>query len=357
MASVDIVNTPETTITFPSPLPYAPSWFDNLKSWVETLRMPWWVFYTLLAGALIALELGLQWQAGLQGATLQRPFLFWFSASLVLLLALMHYLDRSAARAIEASRPSLDVNDHEYTVLRYRLTHLPARVTLLWGLGFIVMGVPIFFFLADIFAGYGTFVTPGLEILHLTFFGLTWFINGTLVYHSIHQLRTISQIYTEHAMLNLFDLDPLYAFSGVTGRAAIGLVIFSLGWSSAPEFNANTLGIGIRVAFGVFNFIVFVLPLWGIHQRLVAEKSRRLGNAGKRLETQLALLAESLDKGALEQIPRLKDAVSSLEIERAILAKIPTWPWSADTLRTVLTAIFFPTVVFLIQLLLKQFLP
>ena len=80
-------------------------------------------------------------------------------------------------------------------------------------------------------------------------------------------------------------------------------------------------------------------------------------NHDRVLEPKLAILDESLDKGTLEQIPRLKDAVGSLEIERTILAKIPTWPWSADTLRTVLTAVLFPTVVFLIQVLLKQFLP
>ena len=41
---------------------------------------------------------------------------------------------------------------------------------------------------------------------------LIYVLVGVLVYHTLHQLRTVDVIYTKHTRINLFQQGPLYAF-------------------------------------------------------------------------------------------------------------------------------------------------
>ncbi|MFQ5596379.1 MAG: hypothetical protein ACE5HA_19725 [Anaerolineae bacterium] len=52
----------------------------------------------------------------------------------------------------------------------------------------------------------------------------------------------------------------------------------------------------------------------------------------------------------------LHRAMSSLEIEREVLARIPTWPWQPGTLRGVASAVSLPVLVWLIQQILAYYL-
>lgn len=45
----------------------------------------------------------------------------------------------------------------------------------------------------------------------------------------------------------------------------------------------------------------------------------------------------------------MNKAMASLEIERAALVRVPTWPWDPGTLRTVIAALLLPIIIWLIQ--------
>ena len=49
-------------------------------------------------------------------------------------------------------------------------------------------------------------------------------------------------------------------------------------------------------------------------------------------------------------------ALSSLEIERAVLERVPTWPWERGTLRSLVAAILIPLLVWAIQAVLQRYL-
>jgi hypothetical protein len=47
----------------------------------------------------------------------------------------------------------------------------------------------------------------------------------------------------------------------------------------------------------------------------------------------------------------------SVDGEREILGKLPTWPWSAGTIRGFGSALLLPITVFLLQRILLEVLP
>jgi hypothetical protein len=98
----------------------------------------------------------------------------------------------------------------------------------------------------------------------------------------------------------------------------------------------------------------FVTPLLGAHRVLVEEKNRLLGEVGNRLRPILADLHQDVDSGKLRRMDNLSKAFASLEMERNLLEKVPTWPWEPQTVRGLIGALLLPVAVWLIQLVLQR---
>jgi hypothetical protein len=98
----------------------------------------------------------------------------------------------------------------------------------------------------------------------------------------------------------------------------------------------------------------FLFPLLGIHRHLAREKDRMLHEAGTRLEAGVAELHRRMDGNELARMDDLNKALASLEIERAALERVPTWPWERGTVRSLVAALLLPVAVWLVQLLLGQ---
>jgi hypothetical protein len=50
----------------------------------------------------------------------------------------------------------------------------------------------------------------------------------------------------------------------------------------------------------------------------------------------------------------LNKTLASLQLQREILAKLPTWPWSTGTVRGLATAILLPMTLFLVELFISR---
>jgi len=87
----------------------------------------------------------------------------------------------------------------------------------------------------------------------------------------------------------------------------------------------------------------FILPLRGMHRRLIAEKNRMLADASSRFETLLARLHERVDRGDLADADKLNAQIASVAAEREAVARISTWPWELTTLTAFLKNVPAPT--------------
>ncbi len=100
----------------------------------------------------------------------------------------------------------------------------------------------------------------------------------------------------------------------------------------------------------------FVLPLLGLHRRMVEAKKPLEAAVSQRMEAAITELHRRVDAGDLEGMTELHRTMASLEIERDVLARIPTWPWQPGTLRGVASAVTLPVLVWLIEQILAYYL-
>jgi hypothetical protein len=184
-------------------------------------------------------------------------------------------------------------------------------------------------------------------------------ISFVLAYHTLHQLAQISRIYTDHARINIYQLQPLYALSVPGAITAIGLILYLYTWFALATGASQTVGpveFGLIAFFGVIAGVTFALPLLGAHRRLAAEKDRRLAASSSRFESTTAQLHSQLDRGRLLHMDQLNKALASLDIEQNTLRRIPTWPWQPGAVRGLVAALLLPVAIWAIQFLLGRLL-
>lgn len=334
--------------------PYAPSWFDRFTDWIDDLPFPAPAFYIGMAVLLAGIQIILQWNAW-GGVIYGFPLVY--VVTLPYHLALTHYLDHVAARSLNRLRPLLSVSPAEADEFLYRLTTLPNRGVMIAGFFGILYG---FFILVSI--PYDIQITdlhftdaPVSRAFNIVFTPILFFFVAIMVYHAIHQLNVVRQIYDGCIKIDLFSLRPLYAFSSLSGLTVIGIGFNTYLWfSSSPalfEFNLVFLFIFVVVAL-----LTFILPLRGAHSLLVEEKERLLSENGERHRAMTTELHRRVDANELGEIDNLSKTLSSLDLERVLLERVSTWPWQPGTIRTVIAALLFPVVVWLMQWLLERVL-
>ena len=226
--------------------PDPPSWLDRLTAWVERLKLPAPVFYALAGVVAIALFILNEAVNGLELVDATRPFHIILAIGPIYAIALVHFLDTEAGRALEKIKPLLTCDENGYAALRYQLTTIPARGTLWAGLagmsaGLAAVGVER----VAMPRAFASFILPGAgrAFIEIWLVG-TWFIFGGLFFHTFHQFRHISRIYTHDTRIDLDQYRPLFNFSRVSALIAIGLLLLPYGWyATVPGLIQEPIGI------------------------------------------------------------------------------------------------------------------
>ncbi len=335
--------------------PYPPSWLHYLSRWVQRLPGPSWAYYLGLWLALVVIQVAVLWIEGVFAVGTLFPAQFFIPAMLVLMLGMVHQLDRRVNAALETLRPVLTFDENGYDLARYRLTTLPALPTLLASV--ITIGIVLLLGLVSGDSESSIKAVAPSPIAHsflLAVYWIGWWIVGAFIYHTIRQLREINRIYTEHTRVHLFAQRPLYAFSGVTALTAGVLALATYGWTALnPDNLTDVYSVVVIVAITVLALLVFVWPLWGVHRLLREEKARLLDECALQLEDAIADLHRKMEGGDLTGVDQLNLAMASLVIEKDALDAIPTWPWQPETPRLLITALALPLGLWIIQYILQ----
>jgi hypothetical protein len=340
---------------------YRSSWVDASQRAIE--RLPWAPWLTYLAAYLVlaAAETGLKWTSGTYPAGTVVPFHLVVAGSGVYAYALLHHLDHVASRALDAFKPALNASTEVEDAARRMLTTMPFGPTTVAAVVGLSVGLAQRFGVATPnLAGIG-FATSGPGfVLEFAFLVLQWTGLGVVVYHVFRQFRTIDTLYREHAIVRLYDPRPLYAFSQLSSRTALGMALVAYAWiATYPRASAGASAqvfVAMMATLVVLAAITFVWPLWGAHQRLVAEKQQRMASAHARYDAVSKRLAERIETGDPAAIESAHRAAATLTAEVALLEKASTWPWPTSTLRGFLTAVLLPLVVWTAQTVLGRWL-
>jgi hypothetical protein len=339
-------------------LPYKPSWIDRFTDWVEQLPVRGWVFYVGLGLTMILFQVLFLWlDGGLAQAEVLLPVMIFNAFLIAFGLALIHLLDNQAVAALESMRPVLDMTGPEFDDLRFRLSTLPSRPTLIVGLAmlaFLLLSeqlwvVPVRFAALE--------QLPVFAVVFQIFDKSPTLVFGPFLYHTARQLRLVHAIHSDYIRINLFNLGPLQAFSRLTATTAVGLVVGVYGWLLInPDLLADPASLVSSAVFTVLAAGVFVWPLYGAHRLMEMAKRKALHEIDLRFETVFAKFDQSLDEDDYSAVQKLNQTIASLEIRHRRIAAIPTWPWRPQTARFALGAIILPLILTILQFVAAQLL-
>jgi hypothetical protein len=323
---------------------------------VQRLPIPYGLTYLVLFILESALFHVLAWIDGWLPAYTGSSLLFLFPLWLWGPLAIITYLNSISRDALADFAPLLNIQAESLQQLKNEFTIMPTRSVIISGV-FWASFYLLFAYLAfpPIYAAYG--IGSTLATMNTLVGLVTYFIGSIIYYHSIRQLRLVHRTVNLVKQFNLFQLDPVYAFSLVTSRTGIAWVLLlSLTLLTFPLQLAPIPVLALLSVQIVLAISAFVLPLQIVHQRLVAEKRKLEAEHQQRVESTLGKLHGYLESNELGDMIALDHAVIALNAEREILAKIPTWPWRAGMLTGFLSIAVLPIILFLIQLVLGRLL-
>lgn len=338
----------------PPRLPYSPSPVDLFTAWVDRLPGPAWAYYLTLYGVLLSIDV----IGRSAGSSLQLPPLFTlvFLTALAFDLSFIHYLDRYALSALERFRKGMPI-DNSFDEVSYRLSTMPILPVLVNSLIGALIGIIFLVVIPYDFQ---------LNLLNLPqnhpamwFYQLMTIVafaaGGSVIYHTWHQLRVANHLYQTHTGVDLFQQEPLYAFSDLSARTAVGLLFIGLGWTlSAPQLSGMSSVVVYFVALSVISGLTFVYPLLGIHGVLQHKKNVLLAQNLGLFQKAAAVLHTQIESGQPTNIDNLNKAMQSLELERQLIERTPTWPWNPEAPRTVIAAILLPLVLWAVQSVVQR---
>jgi len=334
---------PDPEVAAPFVPPYPPSWFDRLVRRIDRLPGPYWLPYLVvclvflgLASILLKLE-GKPLTPGVLYGHAVPYYGFW----------LLHYLDRRAAASLEEYRSAFTGNEVDLTGIRWQLTTLPARPAAVASLVALILGVLV---------SLDWTTTSAFGVLDRLQFYASVVFAGLYIYHSIRQLRLVNRLYATRTRVDLHNVAPLVAFSTLTAHTAIGgLLIISAAVLITPEGLVGPF-IWAAALFSLMAILAFLLPLMGLHRRLVQTKEQELSDLSLRWQKCMSEVYRRVDEGDLAAADRVNTTLLALERARAVIERIPTWPWRAETMRSLVAALILPVIITLLQYGLKKFL-
>ncbi len=309
-----------------TPLPYSPSWVDRLHMWVHRLPLRTWLFYMLIALLLVFGFAWVEWQTGQYPVGTLYPFHVLLFGASPYALALVHYLDCYAHRALTRFRPALIADAEREALLRYRLTTAPARPTMIatlvgFGLGALAFLIPIEWLSQT----YKFANTPISAALYMFLYVLLWMVSSACLYHVFHQLRVIDIIYTQHMRVNLFRRRPLYAVAWLSAYTAIGFFVPSYGSIILSPRDSGTgalIQLASMLPAPLLAIVCFIWPLLGIHRLLEAEKVCLVDANQTLLEDTFQKIEACARTEQLDDIERLNKLMESLQTKDRILKQI-----------------------------------
>ncbi len=336
------------------------SWLDHAIEWVDRLPGPAWLFYLLAASASASLLVGVQRILLSDPSAGSVPFQAFVGIQPWLVLGTAHAVRSSAKRSFAKFRPLLPETAMAASEAEFRVINAPARSVLLASLVAALAIPPLM--LGVVGAGaesqlpsLGFAAGPASTAVVWAYAAILAACLGGFAVHLVHQLRTIARLVGEVTTIDLYRLEPAYAFSSTTALAAILLTLDNYLWYAVqPALLRDPFSLSMGAFSGGLALVAFAWPVWGAHGLLAKEKALALALNGAAFKELSRTLHQQVSGGQLTGMDQVGSAMTSLDLERAAIGRIPTWPWHAETLRTILAAVFLPMIIWLAQYVLSR---
>ncbi len=313
--------------------------------------LPWrgWWLYPALAAILFLWAHGLLWVTGrldvgtfdqtLTVSVVYGPYALW----------VIGYLNGVGGRALDAFWPATGWPEQDRAAWAQAITTVRAGL----GLPSLVLGIVLaaLAFLSAPAAVVGTDdlhrLTYAAALAPIAILGYAMTV--VAVAHTWRQLRLVVRIHREARAIDPFDRGPVYAFSRFTVQIGLAFLVsgyYALTVNAAFQ-SGNLVGLAVLGLVLLLGAACFILPLWGIHGRLVAVKDALLAGVEERVTKLADELYRRIDAGELDGTKVINEAIAATGAVRERIGKLPTWPWPPQLFRGFLSALLIPVVVYL----------
>ena len=328
---------------------YRPGAVSRFLAWIDTLPGHGWWIFPALGVLLFAWAHGILWATGRRPAGTIEPVITVGVAYGPYSLAVLALVNRVARRSLAAFWPATGLPDSERATWAYQFVNSPGG----YGWVSIFVGVPL---------ALGSFLSAPASVLgaesgraalfiaYLPSLLFGYSMLPAAVFATVRELRLVARIHREATAIDPFDREPVYAFSRLT--VLTGLAYVLVGYYTVSVNGAFQVGnvvsltaVGLSVVVGV---AAFVLPLWGIHDRLVFEKGHLLRQVEGRLNRLGTEMYRRIDAGEFDSTKVISDSLAGVTALRERIARLPTWPWPPQLLRGFVSALLLPVVVYLL---------
>ncbi len=338
--------------------PYTPSWANHFVNWLNRLPIPMWVIFILIYLVSVLSYHVAYWLDGAVPFGTPVGILLFNGIWSVIGIAFLSTLDHIANRAIDRFAILVPRKRAQLEDIRYQMTNVPALPALV--LTLIICGVVIL----------GTFFDASLlgvketvpKLLFMPVYMFSYSFAPIMLFHGFRQLNLVIKAFRLVNEINLFHLQPLYAFSSLTMTSSLfWLLILNLNFISnfmggLPSGVDVLLALTFSLPYVVLAFITFIVPLWGMHVRIQNKKVTSLEENGLQIEKAHQILYVHLNEKDFKKSGDMEKSLSSLYRMREEIQKVPTWPWNPGTLRGFLSAVFLPLGLWIAQQVLARFL-
>ena len=325
-------------------VPYSASWQNRFFDAVDGLPIPKLLVFILIFLGFLLLDHLVPWLEGKLPWGELDAGQFSFHIWLFIGFFTFDYFLSYSRIALTKFRPAMNIDDQEYEQLSYRFITLSARtgwfMTLLAVLFAIVLVSTAGFLPAYMRSGWSSIAAYFTGAVQ----GSLFLSISVFLYRA---MRMIRQLYGRVQSVNLFHLEPIYAFSGFTVRVGVFFVL-----TSTLGYLTNTIGWFLAFTVSLWTSLAiasFIWPLGGMHAKLQEEKERMNDENDQRLHTAYQELHQRMDQKITAGMGDFRSGLSALIDLRQEIKKISTWPWDPATLWTFITALFVPLAVWLIQ--------
>lgn len=335
------------------------SWVDWLIDRIDRLPGPTWLFYVLGTLVLVAVGTGITWIDGSQPVGTFEFVRVFNDGTALYQLGFIQYLQVSGRRALATFAPALGALAPERTRLERQLSRMPPLLAL-FAIPLGAAGSLQFFLIEPAGLGLRPESSPALWIFTAVVGVPSGILLAALVLFVLRQLATVARIHRRSTAVTIYDPVTHGAFARLTLPTSIVLAlpvyVFTFyqlvagnpsGAITAPEIVLVVAMVGGAIA-------VFIVPLWGIHRRLVRQRADLLGAVTTRIGSAVRDVHHWQDGTAERSLDDAENLLSALVAERDVLKRLSTWPWEGDTLRVFLSSIALPILIWLTTTLLGR---
>ena len=251
-------------------------------------------------------------------------------------IATMPWMERAGLRDLAALRPWLRSSAADFEAFERSLTHFAPRP--LWAA--CLVGVAIHLLMSAAATGFSG--VPRLRPSSI-FPLASWMVLAPATYVLFSQTALFRHLARELRRIQLFDLRPLVPFARVGLRTALFYAaVLTILAGSHLDWSTEGLGFPTYVLATIFLWTptclgLSMLPVWGVHTRIQAEKHAELNRISATIEgapdglagSSMAAHAAELRGGALLEYREKVEAVSE-------------WPFGTSGLRRLALYVLIP---------------